>query len=285
MSLPSLFIAGAGFMGHGIAQTAAAAGFRVRLYDVTEAAPPKALEQIRWSLDKFHQKKPDTAPHPDTVMPRISVARSLDEAAEAGYVIEAVAEKAEIKEALFRALDGIAPQETIFCSNTSAIPISQLARATSRPDRFCGMHFFAPVPLMALVEVIRGESTSETTMERVTQLARDFGKEPVPVRRDDAGFIVNRLLMASILEAARLVERGVAEVADIDRAMRLGCGHKMGPLETADLSGLDVILNAVNAIHQSSGDPMYKAPAILQDLVAHGQLGRKTGGGFYPATV
>lgn len=272
-------------MGHGIAQTAATAGFSVRLYDVNENAVTKAFEQIRWSLDKFHQKKPDTAPHPDLVMPRIGKARSLDEAAEASYVIEVVAEKAEIKEALFRTLDGIAPEETLFCSNTSAIPISQLAQATSRADRFCGMHFFAPVPLMALVEVIRGEGTSDATMERVTQLARDFGKEPVPVRRDEAGFIVNRLLMASILEAARLVERGVAEVADIDRAMRLGCGHKMGPLETADLSGLDVILHAVDAIHQASGDPMYEAPSILRDLVARGELGRKTGGGFYPATV
>lgn len=279
---PSIFIAGAGFMGHGIAQTVAVAGFPVRLYDVNESALPVALERIRWSLEKFHQKKPETAPRPDLVMARITTAKSLEEASEVDFVIEAVAEKLEIKETLFRELDEVSPKETIFCSNTSAIPIRQLAFATKRPDRFCGMHFFAPVPLMALVEVIRCEHTSDATVERVTRLASEFGKEPVTVCRDEAGFIVNRLLMASIMEAARLVERGVASVADIDRAMRLGCGHKMGPLETADFSGLDVILHATEAIHKSTQDPMYEVPEILRNLVSSGELGRKTGSGFYP---
>ncbi|HWL54557.1 MAG TPA: 3-hydroxyacyl-CoA dehydrogenase family protein [Chthoniobacteraceae bacterium] len=278
---PTIFVAGAGLMGHGIAQTAATAGHPVLLYDLSPEAVERGLRQIAWSLEKFHAKAPEKAPDPQEVLARITPTTELERLAEAGVVIEAIIEKAAQKEAFFSRAEEVSSQETVFCSNTSAIPISQLAAATRRPDRFCGMHFFNPVPLMKLVEVIRGIDTSAETVERVVTLARDFGKEPVVVERDTAGFIVNRILIASLLEAVRVLEAGLADAEQIDAAMRLGCGHRMGPLETADLSGLDVFLHAANAIHEDTGDPKFKAPPLLARLVAAGHLGRKTGRGFY----
>ncbi len=281
MTSPTLFVAGAGFMGHGIAQTAASAGCSVILYDLTIENAAKGIDRIRGSLEKLKTKAPDTAPEPATVLARIRPSADLADAAEAAFVIEAIAENATLKEELFCRLDKVSPDETVFCSNSSAIPISRLAAATRRPDRFCGMHFFSPVVLMKLVEVIRGLATSDETIARVMALARQFGKEPVEVRRDIAGFVVNRILIAAILEAVRVVESGTADAASIDLAMRLGCGHKMGPLETADLSGLDVFLNASNAIYEDTGDAKYKPPTLLARLVASGHLGRKSGRGFY----
>lgn len=276
-----LFIAGAGFMGCGIAQTAASAGCPVVLYDLQRPIIEKALQAIRWSLEKLKAKNPETAPDPEAVLDLIRPVDSLDEAANADFVVEAIAENAAWKEELFSRLDSVSLEETVFCTNTSAIPISRLAAVTKRPDRFCGMHFFAPVPLMKLVEVIRGIDTSDATIARVTELAHLFGKEPVEVKRDLAGFIVNRVLIAASLEAVRLLEAGAADAASIDQAMRTGCGYKMGPLETMDLSGLDVFLHAANAIFEDTGDAKYKAPALLSRLVAAGHLGRKTGRGFY----
>lgn len=266
-------------MGHGIAQTAAAAGFPVLLYDTRESAIAHGLERIRWSLEKLRAKQPKLEVEP--ILARIRPA-TLADVKEAGIVVEAIIEDAGVKEAFFRDLDALAPPETIFCSNSSAIPISRLAAATSRADRFCGMHFFAPVPLMKLVEVIRGVETSDATVERISELARQFGKEPVEVKRDIAGFIVNRILISAALEAVRVLEAGVADAAAIDTAMRTGCGYKMGPLETMDLSGLDVFLHAANAIYEDTGDPKFKTPALLSRLVAAGHLGRKSGRGFYP---
>ncbi len=281
MSNQVIFVAGAGFMGHSIAQVAATAGYRVALYDLKPEVTEQALQKIRWSLEKLKSKAPDTTPEPDAVLARISPCVTLDPAAEAALVIEAIAEVPDWKEELFRRLDKVSPEETVFATNTSAIPVSRLAAATSRPDRFCGMHFFAPVPLMKLVEIIRGLDTSNATIATAMTYARAFGKEPVEVKRDIAGFIVNRILLAACVEAMRVLESGAGDAASIDHAMRLGCGYKMGPLETCDLSGLDVILHAVNAIYEDTGDPKFKAPAILQRLVAAGHLGRKTGRGFY----
>jgi len=281
MTKPSIFVAGAGLMGHGIAQTAACAGHPVLLYDLKEEIAAKGLERIRWSLEKLKAKSPGTAVDPQTVLARVSPTENLGDAAGAAIVIEAIAEKAAIKQEFFRRLDEVCSEETLFCSNTSAIPISLLAASTKRPDRFCGMHFFAPVPLMKLVEVIRGIETSAHTIERITKLARDFGKEPVEVRRDAAGFIVNRILIASALEAVRVLEAGVADAQTIDFAMRVGCGYKMGPLEVADLSGTDVFYHAANAIYEDTGDLKFKPPALLARMVAAGHLGRKSGKGFY----
>jgi len=284
MPTPSILVAGAGFMGHGIAQTAAVAGCNVQLYDLNREALQGALERIRWSLEKFRQKQPAPSPDPEEVLARISLAEELESASRVAFVIEAIAENAARKEDLFRCLHAISPKETVFCSNTSAIPISKLGAASGRPDRFCGMHFFSPVPLMSLVEVIRGTHASDQTVLRVMQLARDFKKEPIEVHRDVPGFIVNRLLLASVLEAIRLLEAGVADAPTIDKAMRLGCGHKMGPLEVADMAGLDVILNAVDAINEATLDAKYEAPLLLRKLVQAGHLGRKSGRGFYLPT-
>lgn len=265
-------------MGHGIAQTAAAAGFPVLLYDSRDTAITHGIERIRWSLEKLKSRVPDL--DTDAVTARIRPA-TLADAASASVVIEAIVEDAAVKEAFFHEVDAVAPAEAIFCSNSSAIPISRLAAATRRADRFCGMHFFAPVPLMKLVEVIRGLETSDATVASITGLARQFGKEPVEVKRDIAGFVVNRILIAAALEAVRVLEAGVADAAAIDEAMRLGCGYKMGPLETMDLSGIDVFVHAADAIYEDTGDPKYKSPALLTRMLAAGHLGRKSGRGFY----
>lgn len=280
-SLPTLFIAGAGFMGHGIAQAAASANCIVYLYDLKEELAAKGIERIAQSLEKLKVKFPDSVGDPAHILSRLYPTASLDDASNASLVIEAIAENFALKADLFSRLDKVSPKETVFCSNTSAIPISQLAAATTRPDRFCGMHFFSPVVLMKLVEVVRGIGTSDETVLRVMNLARKLGKEPVEVKRDIAGFIVNRILIAAILEAVRVVESGTAEAPAIDHAMRLGCGHKMGPLETADMAGLDVVFNAANAIYEDTGDVKYKPPTLLARLVAAGHYGRKSGRGFY----
>lgn len=268
-------------MGHGIAQAAASAGHPVFLYDLTEELAAKGIERIRWSLEKLRAKAPQTAADPQSVLALLRPTGNLKEAASAGVVIEAIAEKAQLKEELFGRLEKVCPKETLFCSNTSAIPISRLAASTNRPEQFCGMHFFSPVPLMKLVEVIRGTGTSDATIARVMDLAREMGKDPVEVKRDTAGFIVNRILLASCLEAIRVLEAGVADAATIDLAMRTGCGHKMGPLELGDMTGLDVFYQAANAIYEDTGDLKYKPPALLARMVAAGHLGRKSGLGFY----
>lgn len=281
MKLQSIFIVGAGFMGHGIAQTAASCGYQVKLYDISQDAVTKALEKIKWSVEKLHSKDPENRPSADKVLANISPAHSLQDAAHCQLVIEAVAELPAIKKNVFAELDMICPQETLFCSNTSAISISELAASTRRPTQFAGMHFFSPVPLMKLVEIVRGLETSDTTIQSLMELARAFGKEPVEVKTDPAGFIVNRILLAGAIEAIRILELGVADAATIDQAMKLGCGHKMGMLETCDMSGLDVMLNAAENIFQDTGDLKFKPPQLLQRLVNAGHLGRKTGRGFY----
>ncbi len=277
-----VFIAGAGIMGGGIAQVAAAAGLAVTLYDVSADAVRRSLEKVRWSLGKLHAKGQLTEPV-EAVLARVRSATDLAAAADAELVIEAVPEREELKRELFRRLDVICPAGVIFASNTSAIPITRLAEATGRAAEFCGLHFFNPVPMLALVEVVRGAATSGATIERVMGFARQLGKEPVLVQRDQTGFIVNRILGAAIGEAVRILESGQASAADIDKAMRLGCAWKMGPLETADLAGLDVLLHMYEAMQQYEANPVLAPPAELKRLVAAGRLGRKSGGGFYPA--
>ncbi len=279
---PEFLVAGAGFMGSGIAQTIAAHGHSLFLYDIAESQLAKARENIRWSVEKLHAKSPELWPDAETVLSRIHFRWDLDRESLRGVkaVIEAVAENLEIKTALFHELDRVCPQQTWFFSNTSAIPITRMARSSGRPMRFCGMHFFSPVPLMKLVEVIRGEDTLDEAVELACEWARSWGKTPVRVLKDTPGFIVNRLLIGMTLEAIRLVEEGIASVEDVDLAMKLGCGHRMGPLETADMAGLDVYAHAAQAIHTETGDSHFELPDLLRHKVIKGNLGRKTGKGF-----
>lgn len=275
-----IFIAGAGHMGHGIAQVVASCGLNVILYDVSADSLKSAREKMRWSLEKLHSKGVVKDPS-ETVLARVKTTDQLADAAGADLVIEAAPEREGLKRELFARLDGICPPQVVFASNTSAIPITKLAAATRRPEKFCGMHFFNPVPMLALVEVVRGDLTSDATVDVAMNFARRIGKEPVLVRRDQAGFIVNRVLGAAMGEAMRLIESGQAEAADIDKAMRLGCAWKMGPLETADLAGLDVVLNMYEAMQQDQPNPVLAPPASLKKHVAAGNLGRKSGRGFY----
>jgi 3-hydroxybutyryl-CoA dehydrogenase len=214
-------------------------------------------------------------------MGRIATSTTYEQVSEAELIIEAVYEKIEIKHAVLKAIDSKVNDRAILASNTSAIPISQVASGTSRAERFVGIHFFNPVPMMTAVEVIRGISTSKETFERAADFVRQIGKEPIMVQRDIAGFILNRINMLSNMEAMRLVEQGVATPADIDKGMRLAFGRKMGPLETSDMVGLDVQLMAYTNTYEEEKDPRFYPPSILRQKVLAGHLGRKTGKGWY----
>lgn len=282
MSTPidTLFVAGSGLMGHGISQVAATNHVAVTVTDISDAILGKARDSIQWSLEKFHAKG-RISEAPDVVLSRMTFTTDLEAAADAKLVIEAIPEREDLKRDLFGKLDKICGPEVLFASNTSAIPISSLAAATTRPDRFLGLHFFSPVPLMRLVEVIRGVHTSDATVKAVLPFLEKIEKDPVIVKRDVAGFLMNRIGIAAMLEAVRLLESGVGTAEDIDKGMRLGFGWKMGPLETTDMTGLDVILDAAEAIYNDTGNPMYMSPMLLKRLVAAGCLGRKSGRGFY----
>lgn len=275
-----VFVAGSGQMGHGIAQVIACAGLQVILYDVAEPALQSALEKMRWSLEKLHSKG-RIAEAVDTILSHVTTTCDLSLARTCDLVIEAIPEEETLKRNLFQQLNDITPSHVLFASNTSAIRISTIASATQRADRFGGLHFFNPVPVMPLVEVVRGELTSESTLTSLTAFSERIGKQPVQVRGDQAGFIVNRILGAAMIEAIRILEAGQADAAEIDKAMRLGCGWKMGPLETADLAGLDIVMRMCDVMQQGNTSQVFTPPASLRDHVNQGKLGRKSGQGFY----
>lgn len=280
MKIKNVCIVGSGLMGSGIAQVSAQAGLSVTLCDVSMQILDKALKNITASLNKFAEKgkiKEDV----HTILSRITPATNYDDAAVADLVIEAVFEKVEIKNEVLKKISSLAGAQTIIASNTSAIPISRLAAATSRPEQFLGLHFFSPVPMMMAVEVIRGISTTDEVFEFGADFVRMIGKEPIMVRKDIAGFVLNRLNMLSNMEAARLVEQGVATPEDIDKGVRLAFGRKMGPLETNDLTGLDTSLAAYLNTYEEEKDRRFYPPAILRQKVYAGHLGRKTGKGWY----
>ena len=279
--MPTIGVIGAGLMGGGIAQVSAVAGYDVVLRDVDESAVQRGLHGIEKSVGKLVEKERLTGAEATAALARISVTTDLAAVAEVDMVVEAVFEKLEIKSELFAALDAICRPDAVLATNTSAIPVTTIAAATSRPESVVGTHFFSPVPLMALCEIVRGYKTSEETVERARVFAERVGKTVVVVNRDVAGFVTTRLISALVVEAASLVENGVVSAADLDTACRLGFGHKMGPLQTADLTGIDILTNASSNIYTDTKDEKFAPPELLLRMVAAGDLGRKTGKGFY----
>jgi 3-hydroxybutyryl-CoA dehydrogenase len=269
-----VLVVGAGQMGGGIAQVVATSGRRVSLHDEVPGASEQALGRIEKSLGKLAEKG---GPDPAEVLARVSV---VDEPVSAELLIEAVVEDASVKEDVFRAADELFPPEAILASNTSSIPITTLAAATSRPDRVIGMHFFNPVPVLKLVEVIRAVQTSDETAAAVVALAEDLGKTPAEAN-DFPGFVSNRILMPFVNEAAYALMEGVAEADAIDTIAKLGFAHPMGPLALADLIGLDTCVAIMDVLHEGLGDPKYAPCPLLRRYVAAGRLGRKSGRGFY----
>ena len=275
-----IYVAGAGLMGSGIAQTAAIRGFDVTLRDVDDAIVGRALDSIRKRLDSQVQKGKLEASARDEAFARLHPTTSLEAAGRADLVIEAITENFEAKRELFKRLDAICRETTILASNTSSIPITRMAAATRRPDRFIGMHFFNPVPVMPLVEIIRGHETSKETVATTLELATALGKTPI-TSLDYPGFIVNRMLVPFVNEAIRALMEGIGTREDIDQGARLGLHHPMGPLELADFVGLDTHLYICDVLYEGLHDPRFAAPPLLRQLVDAGRFGRKTGRGFY----
>ena len=274
MELEHVLVVGAGQMGGGIAQVVAASGRHVSLYDAQPGATDRALDTMRKSLTKLEEKG---GPPVDDVMRQVTV---VDDLVPAALMIEAVVEDADTKEQLFHRADEELPPAAILASNTSSIPIATLAAATERPDRVIGMHFFNPVPVLKLVEIVRGRDTSNETAETITQLARDLGKTPA-VANDFPGFVSNRILMPFINEAAWALHDGVAEAEAIDTIAKLGFAHPLGPLALADLIGLDTCVAIMEVLQEGLGDDRYAPCPLLREHVQAGRLGRKSGSGFY----
>jgi 3-hydroxybutyryl-CoA dehydrogenase len=278
--ISTLGVVGSGLMGSGIAQVSAAAGVPTIVRDSNDAAIAKAKKSIDQSLAKFVEKGKLTGEQRDATLSRLSFTTDLGLVATNDLVIEAVPEDLELKNALWRELDRLAPAGSIFASNTSSLTIAAMAAVTSRADRFVGLHFFSPVQLMQLVEVVRTVTTSRETFEAAFEFGRRIGKEPIAAK-DTAGFVVNLLLVPYMLDAIRAVERGVASVEDVDKGMKLGCNHPMGPLTLADFTGLDICYNVAEIMYKEFRETRYAPPPLLKRLILLGYLGRKTGRGFY----
>ncbi|TML18313.1 MAG: 3-hydroxybutyryl-CoA dehydrogenase [Actinobacteria bacterium] len=274
MKFEDVLVVGAGQMGGGIAQVIAASGRHVALYDAQPAAADGAIEVMRKSLGKLAEKG---GPLADDVLRRVTI---VDDLVPAALMIEAVVEDADVKEQLFHRADEELPPRAVFASNTSSIPIGTLAAATSRPDKVIGMHFFNPVPVLKLVEIVRGRDTSDETADAITELARELGKTPA-VANDFPGFVSNRILMPFINEAVWALHDGVAEAEAIDTIAKLGFAHPLGPLALADLIGLDTCIAIMEVLQEGLGDDRYAPCPLLRELVRAGKLGRKSGSGFF----
>jgi 3-hydroxybutyryl-CoA dehydrogenase len=279
-SISAVGIIGAGTMGNGIAQACAVVGINAILQDVNAIALEKALKTVANSLDRLIKKGAMTEDQKSQALARIKTTTDIAELVNTDIVIEAATENEALKIKILQAVDAILPQATIIATNTSSISITKLATATKRADRFVGMHFFNPVPLMALVEVIRGLQTSEATLEAVSSLAKALGKTPIGVK-NSAGFVVNRILCPMINEAIFTLQEGLATAEEIDLGMKLGTNQPIGPLALCDLIGLDVQLAVMQVLYNSFDDSKYRPAPLLKEMVDAGMLGRKTGQGFY----
>ena len=281
----NISVIGSGIMGAGISQVCAVAEYEVAIEDIGEAYLKKGMEAIRSSLRKGVERGKLTQEQADAAMARIRTTLDLADAVkEADVVIEAVPENIELKKQVFQELDDSSPRDAILATNTSSFSITEIASATRRPDRVVGMHFFNPVPIMNLVEVVRGASTSDQTIQLARDLATRLGKTPVDVN-EAPGFVVNRLLAPFLNEAMFCLMEGTAEAKDIDTAVKLGLNHPMGPLELADLVGLDTTIAILEYMHKETGDPKYRPCPLLRKMVRAGRLGRKAGRGFYDYTA
>ena len=283
MAIEKVGVAGCGLMGSGIVEVSAKAGCDVVVREIDDVALAAGRARIVKSLDRAVGKGKLDPSARDEALARITFTTSLDAFADRDLVIEAIIESLEAKNELFGYLDGLCPEETIFASNTSSLTVTDMAAATARPDRFVGLHFFNPVPVMKLVEVVRTIVTSQETFDAATAFAKRVGKVPIAAR-DNSGFVVNLLLVPYMLDAIRQLERGVATIEDIDKAMTLGCGYPMGPFTLGDFVGLDTLMHVAEIMYGEYREERYAAPPLLKRLVAMGRYGRKTGAGFYDWT-
>ena len=273
-------VLGCGLMGSGIAEVSARSGYQTLVLEADESVLGAGMKKIQSSLGRAVERKRLGAEEAQQITSRLSGTTRVGDLAPADIVIEAVVEDLELKNRLFNELDDVCARPTIFASNTSSLTISAMAAATERPDRFVGLHFFNPVPVMKLVEVVRTVQTSQETFDRAFAFAKSLGKDPIACK-DSSGFVVNLLLVPYILGAIRAVESGVASIPDIDKGMMLGCGHPMGPLTLLDFVGLDTTYRIAEIMFQEYKDPLYAAPPLLKRMVLAGFLGKKSGRGFY----
>ena len=280
MEVKKVLVVGSGLMGSGIAQVCAQAAIDVFLNDASEDALNKALKNIEWSVGKFIEKG-KLNEEKKTILGRITPIKDLEKGKDVDLAIEAIFEQLELKQQIFEKLDQLCAAHTLLASNTSAIPTSDLAAVTQRADKVLGLHFFSPVPMMQVVEVIKGISTTDETAKAGEGFVKKIGKEAIMVNRDVPGFAINRINFPSTIEAMNLVEQGVVSIEDVDKGLRLGLGRKMGIFETGDMVGLDVTYGALMAMYKETGNPRWYPPLLLRRRVKAGHLGRKTGKGWY----
>ena len=280
MDISKVGVVGAGLMGSGIAEIAAKAGFDVIVREVSDDFVEAGRKRIQKSMDRAVEKEKLSAEDRDAAMSRLSFTTRVADLADCDLVIEAIVEELEAKNALFGELDGLCGERTIFASNTSSLTITDMAAATSRPDRVVGLHFFNPVPVMKLVEVVRTIATSDETFDRAFAFSKAVGKIPIAAK-DNSGFVVNLLLVPYMLDAIRQLERGVASIADIDTGMALGCGYPMGPFLLCDFVGIDTLYKISEIMFEEYREERYAPPPLLKRIVTMGRYGRKTGKGFY----